>query len=64
LNPDFHFPDDLESDSLDTVELVMAYEEACDDEIPEEEMKRIKQLRTTREVLEYLRKRKKGGRPN
>jgi len=64
LNPDFHFPDDLGADSLDAVELVMAYEEAFDDEIPEEEMNRIKQLRTTREVLEYLRKRKKGGRPN
>jgi acyl carrier protein len=64
LNPDFHLPDDLGPDSLDVVELVMAYEEAFDDEIPEEEMNRIKKLRTTREVLEYLRRRKKGGRLN
>ena len=64
MNLDFHLPDDLGPDSLDVVELVMAYEEAFDDEIPEEEMNRIKKLRTTREVLEYLRKRKKGGRLN
>jgi acyl carrier protein len=64
LNPDFHLPDDLGPDSLDVVELVMAYEEAFDDEIPEEEVNRIKQLRTAREVLEYLRNRKKGDRLN
>ena len=64
MNPDFHLPDDLGPDSLDVVELVMAYEEAFDDEIPEEEVNRIKQLRTAREVLEYLRNRKKGDRLN
>jgi acyl carrier protein len=42
----------------------MAYEEAFDDEITEEEMERIRRLRTTQEVLDYLRKRKKGGHLN
>jgi acyl carrier protein len=64
LSLDLHFPHDLGPDSLDVVELVRAYEEASDDEIPEEEMVRIKQFRTTQEVLDYLRNRKKGGRPN
>jgi acyl carrier protein len=64
LRPELHFPDDLGPDSLDVVELVMAYEEAFDDEITEEEMERIRQLRTTQEVLDYLRTRKKGGRLN
>jgi acyl carrier protein len=59
-----HFPDDLGPDSLDVVELVMAYEEAFDDEITEEEVRRIRQFRTTQEVLDYLRKRKKGGHLN
>jgi acyl carrier protein len=64
LGTDPHFPDDLGSDSLDAVELVMAYEEAFDDKISEEEMKRIRQFRTTQEVLDYLRRRKKGGHLN
>jgi len=61
LRLDPHFPDDLGPDSLDVVELVMAYEEAFVDEIAEEEMKRIRHFRTTQEVLDYLRKRRKGG---
>jgi acyl carrier protein len=64
LRPDPHFPDDLGPDSLDAVELVMAYEEAFDDGIGEEEMKRIRQFRTTQEVLDHLRRRKKGGHLN
>ena len=64
MRPEPHFPDHLGPDSLDAVELVMAYEEAFDDEITEEEMERIRRLRTTQEVLDYLRKRKKGGHLN
>jgi acyl carrier protein len=64
VRPELHFPDDLGPDSLDAVELVMAYEEAFDDEITQEEMERIRRLRTTQEVLDYLRKRKKGGHLN
>jgi acyl carrier protein len=59
-----HFPEGLGPDSLDLVELVMAYEEAFDDEISDEEMRRIRQLRTNQEVLDYLRKRRKGGHVN
>jgi acyl carrier protein len=59
-----HLPGDLGPDSLDVVELVMAYEEAFDDEITEAEMEQIRQLRTTQEVLDYLRKRRKGGHLN
>ena len=55
------FPDDLGPDSLDLVEVVMAYEEAFDDDIPDEEMERIRKLRTKQELINYLRKRRKGG---
>ena len=61
MQPDLHLPDDPGSDSLDLVEIVMAYEEAFDDEIPEWEMRRIRNLRTKEELIEYLRKRRKGG---
>ena len=61
MEPSFHFPDDLGSDSLDLVEIVMAYEEAFREEIPDEEMKKIEGLRTKQELIDYLRKRKKGG---
>ena len=53
--------DDLGTDSLDAVELVMAYEEANGVEIPFEEGEKIRQFRTRKELIEYLRKRKKGG---
>ena len=36
------FIDDLDADSLDTVELIMAFEEAFDIEIPDEEAEKIK----------------------
>ena len=35
------FVDDLGADSLDTVELVMALEEECETEIPDEEAEKI-----------------------
>jgi acyl carrier protein len=53
--------DDLGADSLDTVELVMAYDAAYDEEIPFEESEKGGQLRTKQEVIDYLRKRRKGG---
>ena len=37
VTPNASFVDDLGADSLDTVELVMAFEEAFDIEIPDEE---------------------------
>ena len=39
--PDAKFGDDLDADSLDLVELVMALEEAFDIEVPEEELEGV-----------------------
>ena len=41
VKPEASFVDDLGADSLDTVELVMALEEAFDTEIPDEEAEKI-----------------------
>jgi acyl carrier protein len=43
--------DDLGADSLDTVELVIAFEEAFDIEIPEADVERI---RTVKDAVEYV----------
>lgn len=45
------FIDDLGADSLDTVELVMALEEAFNIEIPDEEAEKI---RTVGEAVNYI----------
>ncbi|MDD5455070.1 MAG: acyl carrier protein [Candidatus Ratteibacteria bacterium] len=45
------FIDDLGADSLDTVELVMALEEAFNIEIPDEEAEKIK---TVGEAINYV----------
>jgi acyl carrier protein len=50
--------DDLGADSLDTVELVMAFEEAFDIEIPDEDAEKI---RTVKDATEYIEKHSKGG---
>ena len=47
------FVDDLGADSLDTVELVMAFEEAFDIEIPDEDAEKI---RTVQEAVDYISK--------
>ena len=52
------FVDDLGADSLDTVELVMAFEEAFDLEIPDEQAEKIK---TVKDAVEYIDKNAKGG---
>ena len=41
VTPEAKFADDLDADSLDLVELVMALEEAFDIEVPEEELEGI-----------------------
>jgi len=43
--------DDLGADSLDTVELVIAFEEAFGIEIPEADVERI---RTVKDAIEYV----------
>jgi acyl carrier protein len=45
------FVDDLGADSLDTVELVMAFEEAFDVEIPDEEAEKI---RSVQDAISYI----------
>ena len=47
------FIDDLGADSLDTVELVMAFEEEFDIEIPDDDAEKI---RTVQDVISYLSK--------
>jgi acyl carrier protein len=45
--------DDLGADSLDVVELVMAFEEAFDIEIPDEDAEKI---RTVQDAVDYISK--------
>lgn len=51
------FVDDLGADSLDIVELVMAFEEAFDLDIPDEDAEKIQ---TVKDAIEYI-EGKKGG---
>ncbi len=45
------FIDDLGADSLDQVELIMAFEDAFDIEIPDEDAEK---LRTVKDAMDYL----------
>jgi acyl carrier protein len=58
VTPSASFVDDLGADSLDTVELVMAFEEAFDLEIPDEDAEKI---RTVKDAIDYIGKNSKGG---
>jgi acyl carrier protein len=51
LTNEASFMEDLGADSLDTVELVMAFEKEFDIDIPDEEAER---LRTVGDALKYL----------
>jgi acyl carrier protein len=53
VTPEASFIDDLGADSLDTVELVMAFEEEFDIEILDEDAEKIS---TMGDALEYLKK--------
>ena len=51
ITPRADFVDDLAADSLDTIELVMAFEEEFGFEIPDEQAER---MRTVGDVVDYL----------
>ena len=58
VTPTASFVDDLGADSLDRVELIMAFEEAFDIEIPDEDAEKI---RTVKDAVDYISKNSKGG---
>jgi acyl carrier protein len=49
--PEASFVEDLGADSLDTVELVMAFEEAFNIEIPDEDAEKISKVK---DAIEYI----------
>ena len=51
VTPEASFIDDLGADSLDTVELVMAFEEEFGIEIPDEDAEKITRVK---EAIEYI----------
>ena len=51
IKPEAHFVNDLGADSLDTVELIMEFEEEFDLEIPDEDAEKIT---TVGAALEYI----------
>jgi acyl carrier protein len=55
VTTDASFIDDLGADSLDTVELVMAFEEAFGVEIPDDAAEKIT---TVKDAIEYIEKQK------
>ena len=57
VTPTASFVDDLGADSLDTVELVMAFEENFGIEIPDEDAEKIA---TVKDAVEYIEKHAKG----
>lgn len=56
ITVDANFIDDLGADSLDTVELIMAFEEEFDVEIPDTDAEKIK---TVKDVIGYIEANKK-----
>ena len=57
VTPNASFVDDLGADSLDSVELVMAFEEAFEIEIPDEDAEKI---RTVKDAVDYINSHAKG----
>ena len=55
VTPEASFIDDLGADSLDTVELVMAFEEEFNVEIPEDAAEKIA---TVKDAIDYIEKQK------
>jgi acyl carrier protein len=56
VEPNASFVDDLGADSLDIVELVMAFEEAFDIDIPDEDAEKIT---TVKQAIDYIEAKKK-----
>jgi acyl carrier protein len=56
VDPNASFVDDLGADSLDIVELVMAFEEAFDIDIPDEDAEKIT---TVKQAVDYIEAKKK-----
>ena len=56
VTPNASFVDDLGADSLDRVELIMAFEEAFDIEIPDEDAEKIA---TVQDAIAYIEKNSK-----
>ena len=56
VKPDASFVDDLGADSLDTVEMVMAFEEEFSIEIPDEDAEKITAVK---DAVEYIEKKVK-----
>ncbi|MCC6642522.1 MAG: acyl carrier protein [Deltaproteobacteria bacterium] len=54
LAPEADLQDDLGADSLDVIELVMAFEESFDLQVPDEDVER---MRTIGDIERYLEKR-------
>ena len=57
LTPGASFMEDLGADSLDTVELVMAFEKEFDIDIPDEDAEK---LRTVGDAIAYLQQKESG----
>lgn len=51
VTPEASFVEDLGADSLDTVELVMAFEEAFNIEIPDEDAEKIAKVK---DAIDYI----------
>ena len=57
IKPESSFIDDLGADSLGLVELVLAFEEAFEIDIPDED---TEQIRTVQDAVDYIQKHKNG----
>ena len=52
VTPEASFVEDLGADSLDTVELIMAFEEEFSIEIPDEDAEKIKRVKDATEYVD------------
>lgn len=57
VTPEASFVEDLGADSLDTVELVMAFEEAFNVEIPDEDAEKITKVK---DAIDYIKNKQAG----